>query len=121
MEMAERSIHAQYFIVNKDRAGAVFVGKLLRAGAEFYEIRADGAGRENARGNPEVVTLHTKVAIIDGETIIVGSLNFDPRSLLIDSEMGLFIESETLAENLTRVVRGGLRDATYQAVLGRPQ
>ncbi len=91
--------------------------RLLRAGAEFYEIRADGAGRENARGNPEVVTLHTKVTLIDGETIFVGSLNFDPRSLLINSEMGLFIESETLAENLTRVVRGELRGATYQVEL----
>jgi phosphatidylserine/phosphatidylglycerophosphate/cardiolipin synthase-like enzyme len=117
MEVAERSIDAQYFIVKKDRAGALFVGKLLRTAAELYEIRADGAGRENARGNPGVVTLHTKMTIIDGETIFVGSLNFDPRSLLINSEMGLFIESETLAENLTRVVRGELQDATYQVEL----
>jgi putative cardiolipin synthase len=89
--------------------------RLLRAGAEFFEIRAE---REYSSGKPELVTLHTKVTLIDGETIFVGSLNFDPRSLLINTEMGLFIESGTLAKNFTRAVRNELPTATYQVELG---
>ena len=64
-----------------------------------------------------MVTLHTKATLIDGETIFVGSLNFDPRSLLINTEMGLFIQSEALVGNMTRLVRQELPGATYRVEL----
>jgi putative cardiolipin synthase len=92
--------------------------RLLRAGAEFHEIRADEPGGKNAWGKrPDMVTLHTKATLIDGETIFVGSLNFDPRSLLINTEMGMFIQSEALVGNMSRLVRQELPGATYQVEL----
>ena len=39
MEAAESSIDAQYFIVKKDRAGALFVGKMLRAADRGVRVR----------------------------------------------------------------------------------
>jgi putative cardiolipin synthase len=92
--------------------------RLLRAGAQFYEIRVDQVGGENAWGyKPDQTTLHTKATVIDRQTIFVGSLNFDPRSILINSEMGLFIESAEAAEEWVQVVESELDQASYRVEL----
>ena len=92
--------------------------RLLQAGAEFYEIRADHRGEANAWGNhPEMVTLHSKATLVDRESVFVGSLNFDPRSVLINTEMGLFIDSDQIAGGLSRVVFEELPTATYSVDL----
>lgn len=92
--------------------------RLLQAGAEFYEIRADHRGEANAWGNhPEMVTLHSKATLVDRESVFVGSLNFDPRSVLINTEMGLFIDSDQIAGGLSRVVFEELPTATYSVNL----
>ena len=73
--------------------------RLLQAGADIYEIRARGTQTEaNAWGNlPDLVTLHSKATVIDRETIFIGSLNFDPRSIDINTEMGLIVDDPVLA------------------------
>ncbi len=43
-------------------------------------------------------SLHAKTFSIDGKTVFIGSFNFDPRSTLLNTEMGFVIESETLAQ-----------------------
>jgi putative cardiolipin synthase len=92
--------------------------RLLAAGAEFYEVRAKQTGGENAWGhNPEMMTLHSKATIIDRKTIFVGSLNFDPRSLLINSEMGLFIESDYAGEGFAAAVFEELKRVAYKVDL----
>ncbi|MEH6637382.1 MAG: phospholipase D family protein, partial [Halioglobus sp.] len=92
--------------------------RLLRAGAEFYEIRAQREGGENSWGhNPELVTLHSKATLIDRETIFVGSLNFDPRSLMINSEMGLFIESDYAGAGLASAIFAGIDRIAYKVDL----
>jgi len=39
MELAQRSIDAQYFILKNDRSGALFVGKMLRAADRGVKVR----------------------------------------------------------------------------------
>jgi putative cardiolipin synthase len=73
---------------------------LLEAGIELYEYRAnpemtDEVLATGTRGKS--VTLHTKAFVIDREMVYVGSLNMDPRSLHINTEMGLLIEDRQLA------------------------
>ena len=92
--------------------------RLLQAGAEFWEIRARGSNEENEWGyRPELVTLHSKATIIDRDTIFIGSLNFDPRSLLINTEMGLFVEHAELGSEFTDGVMEDLPKAAYQVKL----
>jgi len=92
--------------------------RLIQAGAEFYEIRADEVGEKNAWGHrPEMTTLHSKASIIDRKTIFIGSLNFDPRSILINSEMGIFIESDYAAAGLANLVFEELPRVTYKVDL----
>jgi phosphatidylserine/phosphatidylglycerophosphate/cardiolipin synthase-like enzyme len=39
------------------------------------------------------VGLHTKAMVIDRERAFIGSMNLDPRSEILNSEMGVIIDS----------------------------
>jgi putative cardiolipin synthase len=73
--------------------------QVLEAGVELWEARADAAKITATDGSTELekLTLHTKGILIDRKRIFVGSLNLDPRSIDINTEMGLLIESGEMA------------------------
>jgi putative cardiolipin synthase len=72
---------------------------LVEAGVEIYEMRpantAGEAGRH--RLGESQASLHAKTIVFDGERVLVGSMNLDPRSNLLNTEMGILIESRKLA------------------------
>ena len=83
---------------------------LINAGAELYELRADAAIQSIVDIPPvsgEFTGLHTKAAVIDGRYSFIGSMNFDPRSANINTEMGAIIDSPALAADLRALM---LRD-----------
>ena len=85
-------VHSGYARYRKD---------VIKAGVELYEARAPAA-REMKRSDegPDTMTLHTKAFLIDERYLFVGSLNLDPRSIEINAEMGLLIDSaKMIAEN----------------------
>jgi putative cardiolipin synthase len=92
----------------------------IRAGAELYEVRAD-AGRELGGNddNPDTFTLHTKVFLFDRRYMFVGSLNLDPRSIEINAEMGLLIDSPEFASGMADAVEERLAAAAYRLVENR--
>jgi putative cardiolipin synthase len=61
----------------------------------------------------KMLALHAKVLVIDHDTIFVGSANLDPRSLRINTEMGLLVHSEALNAEVRAAVAGdfGLQNA----------
>jgi putative cardiolipin synthase len=79
----------------------------LDAGAELYELRADAAIHDVVDTPPvesEFVGLHTKAVVVDRKMSFIGSMNFDPRSFAINTEMGVFVESAGLAEALAAIM-----------------
>ena len=42
-------------------------------------------------------SLHSKTLAVDGKRIFIGSFNFDPRSLLLNSEIGVLIDGPRMA------------------------
>ncbi len=86
--------------------GAVHAGyskrrkELLRAGVQLYELKRatapDGEIPRQASGNSSA-SLHAKTFQLDGKRIFVGSFNFDPRSAVLNTEMGMVIDSPELA------------------------
>ncbi|MBT8126880.1 MAG: phospholipase D family protein [Gammaproteobacteria bacterium] len=71
--------------------------KVIKAGAELHEARVNSAReRRGSNEGPDTLTLHTKAFLIDRRYLFVGSLNLDPRSIEINAEMGLLIDSEEL-------------------------
>jgi putative cardiolipin synthase len=83
---------------------------LINAGVELYELRSDAAIRSIVEVPPvrgAFTGLHTKAAVIDGRYSFVGSMNLDPRSANINTEMGIIVDSPELAADLRRIM---LRD-----------
>ena len=77
---------------------------LLEAGVELYEMRADAAVQGSLVDTPPTrarhMGLHTKAVVVDREAVFVGSMNLDPRSSALNSEMGVVIRSAPLASEL---------------------
>ena len=92
---------------------------LLRAGVRLYEVRADaqisGSGH-NANAGASA-TLHTKAFIVDRKELFIGSFNFDPRSVNLNTELGVLIRDPALAEQLAQRVVAALPTSTYQLKL----
>ncbi|HSG90312.1 MAG TPA: phospholipase D family protein [Pseudomonadales bacterium] len=89
------AVHAGYARYRKD---------LLRAGVTLYELRPDvervaDAGRRPGYlpGSSSRASLHAKTFCIDREQLFVGSMNLDPRSVLINTEVGVVIDNPALA------------------------
>ena len=93
---------------------------MLEAGVELWEARADAAKYVNDDGTTELeqLTLHTKGALIDRKRVFVGSLNLDPRSVDINTEMGLLIDSPEMAAVLTDNIAQNIPEYAYRLQLG---
>jgi len=82
---------------------------LLKAGVELFELRPDAAIKpavvDVAPVDSQFIGLHSKTAVIDGRYAFVGSMNLDPRSAEINTEMGIFVDSPELAEDLGSIIR----------------
>ena len=85
---------------------------LLRAGVKLYEARPDTA-QSRITGAPVQLTLHTKGVVIDRSLALIGSLNFDPRSIELNTEMGIFIDSPAFACRLAGAIEADLPLHTY--------
>jgi putative cardiolipin synthase len=75
------------------------IRELIELGAELHELRDDAADRHAYIESPveeKSLCLHAKVVVIDNDQVFVGSANLDSRSLRLNTEMGLFIESASL-------------------------
>ena len=59
-------------------------------------------------------SLHAKAFAVDGKKIFVGSFNFDPRSARLNTEMGLLIESEFLAQSMHDAFDTGLQGTAWK-------
>lgn len=74
---------------------------LLRSGVELYELKPAFSTQDepDIRGlaGSSRASLHSKTLAVDEERIFVGSFNFDPRSLILNTEMGVVIDSPRMA------------------------
>lgn len=97
--------------------------KLLRYGVELYELKPtrehETAVHDRGLTGNSGSSLHAKTFSIDGSKVFIGSLNFDPRSTLLNTEMGFVIESETLATLIHKRFTQSQRDAAWQLRLDR--
>jgi len=72
---------------------------LLAGGVQLYELLpAPGAAQPaTAGGASSGVSLHAKAVVVDRAHVFIGSLNMDQRSKLLNTEMGVIIDSPPLA------------------------
>ena len=97
--------------------------RLLENGMDLYELRPDTdafrSGWSPLSGRSPAA-LHTKAMVFDGEAVLIGSFNLDPRSAVINTEASLYIESQALAERLTAYMATGVVPAnSYRVFIDR--
>lgn len=75
-------------------------------GIKLHELRllADDHKSFSLRGSGQA-SLHTKAFTRDGETGFIGSLNFDPRSMSLNTEMGVLFSSEELVREMDEIFK----------------
>ena len=97
--------------------------RLLENGMELYELRPDTDAYRpgwSLRSRQSRSALHTKAMVFDGKAVFIGSFNLDPRSAVINTEAGLYIESPELAERLTAYMATGVAPANSYRVFLDP-
>jgi putative cardiolipin synthase len=93
---------------------------MLKEGVTLYEVSSTQIRRSlnlrrvfgQSRGR-----LHAKLAMIDREWILVGSLNFDPRSAYINTELGVRIQSFEVAHQVIDAMQIDNVDSVYKVQL----
>jgi phosphatidylserine/phosphatidylglycerophosphate/cardiolipin synthase-like enzyme len=109
---------------------------LLAMGVELYEMRSEltgvlrGAlgstgstgGRDGISGAASSVgssraMLHSKILIMDGRLLVVGSMNLDIRSQRQNTEIALLIRSSDLSRRATTQIETALREAAWHVQL----
>ena len=107
--------------------GAVHAGygkwrkPLLQAGVKLYEMRRSWPLEHRSRRPGPLIdsatSLHAKTFAVDGARMFIGSLNFDPRSVNLNTEMGFVIDSPAIARQLKVTLDAGLGERAYEVRL----
>ncbi len=80
---------------------------MLKEGVELYEIRSllgntRGSGETRSIARYGNYSLHAKLYVFDRRKVFIGSMNFDQRSFHLNTEIGLLIDSPTLAQQIAQ-------------------
>jgi putative cardiolipin synthase len=78
---------------------------LLDAGVDLHELRTQlgnikGSGQTALISSYGTYSLHGKLFVLDRKRLFIGSMNFDQRSLHLNTEIGLIIDSPVLAQQV---------------------
>jgi putative cardiolipin synthase len=84
---------------------------LLEHGVRLFELRRQPDEQPSYNlglSNTSESSLHSKTAIINRQKVFIGSLNFDPRSILWNTEVGILVDSRDLAEQVRELALEGM-------------
>lgn len=75
---------------------------LLQGGVRLWELRKQAGEEERTSAflGESLASLHAKAFVFDREKLFVGSVNLDPRSIVLNTEAGVLVHQPTLANAL---------------------
>lgn len=94
---------------------------LLRNGVRLFEMRRQPDEEPSYSYGSSESSLHSKAAILDRKRVFIGSLNFDPRSVLWNTEVGVLVDSPELTAEVRRLTLEGMAPAISYQVKLHPQ
>lgn len=107
------AVHSGYARYRKD---------LLNAGVELYEVKPDFAPpkiRDKGLTGSSATSLHAKTFVVDGKRVFIGSLNFDPRSARLNTEMGMVIDHAGIAGDMRQELEKITPQYAYKVVMDK--
>lgn len=95
---------------------------LLACGVEVHELRPSEAGRGHLRQViSSGVSLHAKAVALDRKSLLIGSMNLDPRSRLSNTEVAVLIDSEVIAKEFSIWLDAATKlDRSFRPELSEP-
>ena len=80
---------------------------LLEGGVRIWELRAQAGQRERTSTflGESQASLHAKAFVFDRQKVFVGSVNLDPRSIVLNTEAGVLVHQPELANELVGLFR----------------
>jgi putative cardiolipin synthase len=100
--------------------------ELLETGVELYELRSEqtsfgnvfgSSGGDGSAAGESRAMLHSKVLVMDGRLLVVGSMNLDLRSQLQNTEIALLIRSDELSRVAAEQIERGMRERSWHVEL----
>jgi putative cardiolipin synthase len=107
-------VHAGYIRYRK---------KLVRGGVELYEFKPQKEIQENLSegqvkwGDSSESLLHGKLLSFDNQYLFVGSFNMDARSVVLNTEMGVYFESPQYAQEIAKSIDKEAMVKAYRVML----
>jgi len=77
--------------------------RLVEGGVELFELKPYDRRSDRSLFGSSGASLHTKSFAVDGRVAFVGSMNFDPRSISLNSEMGVIFEHDDLVREVRAI------------------
>lgn len=95
---------------------------LIKAGVSLWELQPTGPVTKKRHKNKDLpgsskASLHAKTMIFDRHTLFVGSMNLDPRSVNLNTEIGILIYDKTLAKFASNVFLAELPEHAWRIEL----
>jgi phosphatidylserine/phosphatidylglycerophosphate/cardiolipin synthase-like enzyme len=110
--------------------------ELLSMGVELYEMRSELSSLSSAFGSPggssggsasstgsvgsSRAMLHSKVLVMDGRLVAIGSMNLDMRSQKQNTEIALLIRSTELSRRIATRLEPALGELAWRVELRQP-
>lgn len=103
------AVHGWYAKYRKD---------LIEGGVELWEMRASANIRNSwSMTGSSHSSLHAKILLIDNHILFVGSMNWDPRSAHINTEMAVLLEHELFVTESKSEMQSQLIESAYKLEL----
>jgi putative cardiolipin synthase len=74
--------------------------RLVDGGVALWELKPASQGGSKSLFGSKGASLHSKSAIMDTDTVFIGSFNLDPRSVSLNCEQGVLVTHPALAQEL---------------------
>lgn len=89
---------------------------LLEAGAELHELRNQLGTPRSRFGTfgSSLASLHAKALVIDRRLLLIGSMNMDPRSARLNTEIALVMRSPALAGQVVQIFEDVAASSSYR-------
>lgn len=129
IDLVKRGINVSVLTNSYDATDVAFVHagyanyrkQLIDAGVKIYELKASYVDnvpdvRDKGLVGSSASSLHAKTFVVDKSRLFVGSLNLDPRSAKINTEMGVVILNEDLSQRIDQKIHEQLLERSYRVV-----
>jgi putative cardiolipin synthase len=94
---------------------------LLKVGVTLFEAKrlsSSHSGKDRGLTGSSASALHAKTFSVDRSHVFVGSLNLDPRSARLNTELGFVIDSPSVAQAIADAFDNGIAAQAYRVRLG---